>query len=32
MRVDEIGNGVVGPAFGDELHPRPRRFSLRTIV
>ena len=24
MRVDKIGNGVVGPAFGDAVHPGPR--------
>ena len=23
VRVDEIGNGVVGPAFGDAVHPGP---------
>ena len=26
MRVDKIGDGVVGPAFGDQLHPAPPPF------
>ena len=28
--IDEIGDGVVGPAFGDAVHPGPLALSFRT--
>jgi len=32
MRVDEIGDRVVGPAFDDAIHPGPLGLSFRTTA